>query len=228
MDDCRAVSAFLLLGAKKSYKLYGSGEVDAKLSGLNNIGGKRIGQTTLEFKDGSKIIYEHPEMVIDSLVIGERRLNYMRSCTFKDETNNLVATLTFKYDEQGTIGALTSKMKGLFWKTEEKPPSDTIEVVINKVTETSEGEKKYEVVSQGSGSWVAYLQIDGQVLWRISDPLEQNEQWNTEVQKLPSDSTLREDSKYLKIEDYDNAQKEKDALENLQRADKKLRGNHTK
>jgi len=162
-------------------------------------------------------------MIIDSIVIGERRMNYMRTCAFEDAENNLTATITFKYDEQSTVGAIASKMKGLFWRSEEKPPSDTIEIVISKTTEGAQGEKSDEVICKGSGSWVSFLQFDGQTIWRVGDSIEESEEWSTDVSKLLSDSTFREDSKCLKKEDYENAQKEKDALEELQRYDKKLR-----
>jgi hypothetical protein len=45
---------------------------------------------------------------------------------------------------------------------------------------------------------------------------------------LPSDSTKRSDLQSIKNDDYDNAQKYKDELENLQRKDKKIRAENNK
>lgn len=51
--------------------------------------------------------------------------------------------------------------------------------------------------------------------WRIDD---------SSMFVLPSDSLKREDLVCIKKENWDDAQKEKEKLENQQRADKKLRG----
>lgn len=146
-----------------------------------------------------------------------------------DAANKLTATINFKYEETSTASAIANKMKGFFWKSEEKPPSDVIEVIITKeTTGESETETKKEVVSQGSGSWLSFLQIDGEVYWKIDEPSDKDREWSDNIEKLPSDSTKREDAIYIKAGDYEKAQKEKDNLENLQRQDKKLRSSNPK
>jgi len=141
---------------------------------------------------------------------------------FLDKVHKLSAEVTFLYETTGTISKLTSGIKRLFGKKEEKDPCDMFEVVFFKYEKQQDGEPKKEVLCEGSGSWLSFIQVDNALLWRVDKPTE--DPWIEKMDKrLLSDSLFREDSKYIKIKDYDNAQKEKENLENRQRADAKLR-----
>jgi hypothetical protein len=223
------VSAFLMDHPTGAYRLYGTGEVTAKMTGLNTINGQKIGDTVIAFKNGHKIVIGNPEMRIDGLVMGERIINYMRSFTITDEKHRLAAQVNFNYEEVGTLSKLTSSFKGLFGGSAkpEKPLNDTFTISLYTFTKQKEnGEVEKAEICSGSGSWLSHLEIEGELYWRVTDSIE--DAWiPVENKKLDSDSTNRQDSKYIKEKNYDKAQKEKDLLENIQRNDAKLRkGKH--
>ena len=67
-----------------------------------------------------------------------------------------------------------------------------------------------------------YIEFEGEKYW------EMGEEWcdwkmPDEKEMLSSDSSLRLDANFIKEKDYENAQKSKDDLEELQRNDKLLR-----
>jgi len=217
------VSAYLVNHPRGDYKLYGCGEVTAKMVGLNTINGQKLGNTTIEFKNGGKVIIGNPEMRIDGLLMGERVVNYMRNFSIVDQKNRLAAEITFNYQDVSTLSKLTSSFKGFFGGSSNKagkPIADTFGVSIYNFSKKNPDEK-VEVCS-GSGSWLSHLEIEGEMYWRIDES--GDEQWiEPEEKKLESDSKYRPDSKFIKMKNFDQAQKEKDILENLQRNDAKLR-----
>jgi hypothetical protein len=218
------VSAYLMNHSNGSYKLYGTGEVTAKMAGFNTINGQKLGQTFVEFKNGHKISIGNPEMRIDGLVMGERILNYMRSFTIIDEKFRLGAEIVFNYIDVSTLSKITSSFKGLWGGGKsDKPLYDTFTINFYNYTKNKEtGEITKAEICSGSGSWLSHLEIEGEMFWKITDQLE--DIWvEVEEKKLQSDSTYRMDSKFIKEKNYDQAQKEKDALENLQRQDAKFR-----
>lgn len=225
------VSAFLMDHPNGAYKVHGTGEVTAKMTGFNTINGQRIGDTVIEIKNGGKIVIGNPEMRIDGLVMGERIVNYMKSFTITDEKNRLAAEVTFNYEEVGTMSKLASSFKGFFGASSqksEKPLFDSFNISLYSFSKskTSNEIQKAEVCT-GSGSWLSHLEIEGEVYWKLTDSLEDG--WvETDILKLESDSRNRMDAKFIKEKNFDQAQKEKEGLENLQRHDAKLRkGNVT-
>ena len=93
----------------------------------------------------------------------------------------------------------------------------------NFVAEFYSGEgKERELLSKGSGSWLESLDIDGEEMWNVFDP---QDEWDY-VANLPSDSSYRKDVSELKAGNIACADVEKERLEDLQRADKKLRSHH--
>jgi len=214
------VSAYYMVDGAGSYNLYGTGEVNARLSGMNSIEGKRIGQTTIMFKDGGKVTVANPEMIIEGVVMGDRTINHVKSFCFVDPMNEITAEITFSYNPTGTVSKIASGFKSLFGrgkKQEEKVYTDTFSV---EIFSTEDDQKK--VLSQGVGAWLSYLEIDGEVFWQVTD--EVKSKWLVEAKGvLESDSTKRLDSQFIRMKDYEKAQKEKDLLENNQRIDVKLR-----
>jgi len=213
------ISAYYMTNNNGDYKLYGNGEVNAKLSGMNSIEGKRVGNNYIEFKDGCKIKVENPEVIIEGLVMGDRTMNHHRSFCFIDEGNHLLAEVKFDYSTKGAMSKIASGFKGLFSSKEKeavKPMNDSFSLIIYN----TEGEKQ-ELLT-GSGSWLSYIEIGGEVLWTMDH--EVAEPWSPEPQnKLDSDSSVRLDSKCIQLKKWDLAQKEKESLENRQRDDAKLR-----
>jgi hypothetical protein len=223
------VSAYLINHPTNAYKLYGKGEVTAKMAGLNTIDGARTGETIIEFSDGAKIVVSNPEMRIEGLMMGDRTLNFMKSFTFTDQTNQIAADITFNYEEVGTFSKIGSSFKGFFGGSSaktEKPQADTFKVNLYKI-ERQDGTNEIKKIDicKGSGSWLSHLQIDEDLYWKVDDSVE--DIWiGDENKKLPSDSIYRVDSKYIREKDFTRAQQEKEDLENLQRQDSKLRKAH--
>lgn len=218
------VSAYLMEHPNRLYRLYGKGEVAAKMGGINTICGSRIGETVIEFRDGSVIKISNPEMRIDGLMMGDRTINYAKSFTVTDQTNDLVAETTFNYVETGTLSKIGSTFKSFFTSsTSDKPVFDTFSVVVCHHTKNRETNAVMKsIVTKGSGSWLSHIEFDGRIYWKIANTI--TDLWNcNRDNKLQSDSTYRLDSKYIREKKYDRAQKEKDILENVQRNDAKLR-----
>lgn len=54
-----------------------------------------------------------------------------------------------------------------------------------------------------SGSWLEFLEFNGEVFWKINDEIEK---WNSDLKELlPSHCHLREDYKQLKENDFERA-----------------------
>lgn len=97
-----------------------------------------------------------------------------------------------------------------------------------KPSDTISGEiiHKGIIVSKVRGSYLSYIEFDGERYWDIREnfpisliELEKN---------LPSSSLYREDRKLLEINQVEEAQISKDKIENIQRSDRKLRENYPK
>jgi hypothetical protein len=74
------------------------------------------------------------------------------------------------------------------------------------------------------GEFTNYLRFHGEVFWKQIDYTFPN--FKRMAFTLPSDSTFREDLNWLKKGNEDMAQKFKVKLEEIQRNDRKLRGNN--
>jgi len=220
------VSAYLMTGAEDSYRLYGTGEVAAKMVGMNTINGHKIGDTIIQFKNGDKITIGSPDMRIDGVFIGTRTINYIQSFSLVDHTHKITAEVTFNYDETGTISKVASGLKSFFTGGSNSAPKPLYDTFTVRLFSSNEQKDTNEVVKteicKGSGSWLSHLEIDGELYWKLEDQVEDT--WTEDLTtKLVSDSTYRQDAKCIKERNFDQAQKEKDALENLQRYDAKLR-----
>ena len=83
------------------------------------------------------------------------------------------------------------------------------------------------VISNGKGSWLSHLEFDGNVLWRIDQDLPNweppKEKTSDGLMVLPSDSSKRIDVKPMIEKSWEEAEKNKKELEELQRKDKRLR-----
>eukprot|EP01016_Furgasonia_blochmanni_P009612 TRINITY_DN1398_c0_g2_i5.p1 TRINITY_DN1398_c0_g2~~TRINITY_DN1398_c0_g2_i5.p1 ORF type:complete len:422 (-),score=77.03 TRINITY_DN1398_c0_g2_i5:390-1574(-) len=198
------ITAYLLIGPNNIYRMKGTGEIHAELTGMNSARGYRIGKSVIEFNDNTDIQISNPEIKVEGIVVGDRRLNYAKNTIFIDKANGLWGDIIYNLDESGKITKLAGKLKS-WWKkeTEEKLPSDYLTVKISKYEKLPDGGISKEPLSEGNGSWLEYLQIDGDVLWRIND---ERELWNAPEILLPSDSRLRDDLQLIKNRDFDKAQ----------------------
>ena len=164
---------------------------------MNSIDLDVTGTKVIVFKsDGAEIKYNGPNDNFANFLWGTLIHNLTGTCNFVDEKNGVEAYYTF--------GGIRKKPKDYF-----------------------EGEIKKDgiVVSKIYGSFMGYIDFDGERFWdgrRMQNfeiqPL--NEKYN---HSLESDSRKRIDSVAFRGGDMDLAQVNKDKLENIQRADRKLR-----
>ena len=107
------------------------------------------------------------------------------------------------------------------WK--KKLPTDYIGGDIFKYT--SDPSKDRSSVSKISGSWMGCVLFDDKRYWSIKDDCPKFELIPAD-DPLPSDSRYREDVSYLKAGDMEPATEWKAKLEDLQRAEAKIRKNY--
>ena len=90
------ISYFLVEHNGGLYKFYGSYEYTAKLTDFGNSAtGRQVGKNYIEFKDGTKIVYEFPYMKIGGLLFGKRTIKFSGKVEFTDQKNGLEAVLKF-------------------------------------------------------------------------------------------------------------------------------------
>ena len=164
---------------------------------MNSVDLDVTGTKVIVFKsDGAEIKYNGPNDNFANFLWGTLIHNLTGTCNFVDEKNGIEASYTF--------GSVKKKPKDYF-----------------------EGEIKQhgKVVSKLYGSFMGYVDFDGVRFWdgrRMQNfeilPFDDKHTYN-----LVSDSRKRIDSVALKAGDVDDAQVNKDKLENFQRADRKLR-----
>ena len=92
------------------------------------------------------------------------------------------------------------------------------------------GKDQKVVVAEGSGSWLESIEFDGKIYWTIEDSkpdwiLINDDSLNPEYREylLESDSSTRPDIKCMIENNFEQADKEKHILEELQRKDKAMR-----
>lgn len=62
----------------------------------------------------------------------------------------------------------------MFWAKQESVRNDLVDIHINKLVafqEEDEEEAQVFTLATGSGCWTSHLEFDGQVLWRVYDPV---------------------------------------------------------
>ena len=200
-----------LVGPDKNYELMGYGAIDAKLDGINRIRGSRSGKNILKFKDGTFLTFTNLLTRINGIILGDRLYNYYGVLTIKDFTHKIEAVATFQ-DEipENVLQKIFSKKK--------KVQYDECTIEIRQLNPET---KEKELKCTGFGSWLGQVVFDDKVYWSYFDP---KHEWTQDgLWILPSDSFNREDLKEVLKGDINQAQIEKDRLENLQRADQKLR-----
>eukprot|EP01017_Pseudomicrothorax_dubius_P010057 TRINITY_DN1353_c0_g2_i6.p1 TRINITY_DN1353_c0_g2~~TRINITY_DN1353_c0_g2_i6.p1 ORF type:complete len:330 (-),score=24.72 TRINITY_DN1353_c0_g2_i6:99-1088(-) len=215
------VSIYSIYGPDGLYVAHGCGEPSMGV-GLNTVNGYRQGLTRIRFKDGGEVSFTNAYMFVNGLMMGKRTLHYIKTITCTDHTNGLTALVTFSDDGSGRISKLASAVKNWWNGTKNSTPSDHFTVNIFREQKIEgQNQTQTEILSEGSGSWLEYVQFDGVVYWRISDKIEP---WNSDEEiLLPSHSQSRLDSILIKAKEYDKAQIEKERLEELQRHDAKIR-----
>lgn len=77
------------------YRFSGYFEYKAWLSGMNSIGGSRIGKQIISFKDGGLISIKDPSIEISGLAIGDRVHNIYGEMVITDHINKFELVITY-------------------------------------------------------------------------------------------------------------------------------------
>jgi len=213
------ISNYEVVPPNGKWKMYGFCEATA-FFGANKIRGKQVGPVVIEFDDGTKITFELPAVVIHGFLFGERIMEFIEICKFRDPKNKLALDLQFAPPAPPSNGFFG-------WWTSKKPPSDYITGnIFETTTDNNEPKEGDKVVSVLSGSWLGCVKFNNDVFWDWTD------ENNGELKKskiipsedpLPSDCRYRGDLIYLVKNDIPKSQEWKQKLEVKQRLEKKGR-----
>ena len=203
---------FSLVGPNKHFEYNGFGTINAHLDTINVIKGERVGKTLLKFDDGSLYTFTTLKTRINGIVMGDRVYNYYGDLIIKDYKHKVECVMTLSDEvQQGML----SKM----WYGKTNPEYDESIAIIKQVNPKT---KEKEIKAKGYASWLGQVIFDDKIYWSIFDPEQKWTQTGIDF-ILPSDSTKRDDLISLVKGDLDEAQSNKEKLEQLQRDDQKKR-----
>lgn len=198
------VSSYEVYGPNKSYYFAGYSKFGSS-AGLNSVTVSNKGRRFVQFPDGVKFEFDFFKVSI-ILIIKETFSNSFWGI-LKHETHGEVVYIEKKHN-------ISCKVKMGMTKGQ---PSDYIygEIFVGN-----------EVVSILKGSYMSHMDFDGKRYWDIREnfPIKIIDLNDT----LPSSSIFREDRILLEEGKLDEAQIVKEKIENIQRADRKLREKYKK
>ncbi|OMJ79246.1 hypothetical protein SteCoe_20799 [Stentor coeruleus] len=228
------ITAFQIYG--ENFNMHGFYEFMANTS-ANSCKARQKGPGIVVL-DGQLYYITFPFVLITGMLFGKRYYNWQGVLTVTCPSENLYSEINFYPDKKGAIS-------GLFAKAQ--TPADFFTGFIHRVKNThpimtEQGRKAMEESAKKSlanytddieaelgkieGYWTMFLDIDNQRFWSID---EYRPYLITSVPNpLPSDSTFRSDLKAMQEENLEEAQIQKDILENIQRRDAKLRHDQKK
>lgn len=161
-----------------------------------------------------------------------KTLNPFGTVTLTDVTNSYELRIDFDTEKNNRSSGLMSYFSSAPKKLESgatETRRDLLRITIDKVAEDNEDER--ETVAQAKGSYLESITYDGdsEPIWSINSQIPRMKLVPVDPKDiLPSDSSLRPDSKFLLEENFDEAEAAKHILEELQRNDKKLRAEREK
>jgi len=180
---------------------------------VNAVSGQQKGRHVIEFQDGSKIVYNLPQVVLQGVLWGERVMNYEGTINFIDEKNGIGAVIYIPPPQDPISWAA-------WWGGATKLPTDYLGGQVYKLK--GNPHTKGDTISNLVGSWLGRIEFDGKIYWSIKANLKKNIPIAAK-NPLPSDARYREDLSNLKDGNMDKAHEWKSTLENRQRRDAKLR-----
>jgi hypothetical protein len=207
---------YLLYGPENHFIISGFGTVEAHLDTVNIIKGERVGKNIIKFADGSIYSFTTLKSRVTGVVMGDRVYNFYGDSIIKDYKNKVECIYTLnEIDNQGLI----SKM--IFGK--HKIQYDEGKVEIKQVNPKT---KEKELKASGYASWLGQIYFEGKQYWSIFD--NRDMKWTQDGFDfiLESDSSKRLELIALAKGDYDEAQKNKEKYEQIQREDAKRRENN--
>ncbi|CAD8121655.1 unnamed protein product [Paramecium sonneborni] len=203
------------------WQTYGGEVVHADIHPtFSQLIGRNLKPKYIKFNDGKLYEITVPPMIINGLLKGDRVLNKLDGFLIKCVQDKLEAQINFSYVYEDNTTKIKNKL--MFWSSQQqKQLSDLVDVKINKLINTDdENNNTSFTISTGSGSWLSYFEIDGDVCWRIDDPISP---WIEPSYLLPSDSAFRQDKILLLKGQNDAAQTSRNSIEKQGLKDSNLR-----
>lgn len=222
---------FSFYGANGAYECHGHHYITAWVSGAQSISSYRIGKFSICFKDKTKYEFEGAKVYLDGLLTKPQSVQvFYDSATITEATQKIRANIKFNPSFENTYSGMLSRTAS--WIGGGK--KDKVNKITNRVGRVDDlivsvykyKEKPTETTDlqyEGHGSWLSHLIIDGKEMWRIEQEWEAWREFNdisNDFKVLESDSENRPDLKSMRQNEWDLAEDEKFAMEQLQRKDK--------
>jgi len=112
------------------YRFSGFFEYKAWLTGVNSIGGSRIGKQIFSFNDGGLLSIKDPTMQLNGLITGERCLNFIGQMFILDHINKLEVIVTYNPTVQASGGGMFKSFKNKLFGGSKKDAQTTDSVLI--------------------------------------------------------------------------------------------------
>lgn len=207
------------------YKIHGY-IITTASTGANTISAIKKGKYQITFKDGTLYTIHLPAVLVKGITVGKRLFNYVKKMLVIDETNKYCAYISMNPDEPGFFKSWFTSKQGTFPDTFAGKVVKLEDVKIDPKDTDHKLEKNAQEFIQIKGEWTKNVIFDDEEYWDIETyPLLTVHEVGY---KCPSDGRFRPDLIALVKNDQETSQKEKEKLENIQRADRKLRANWLK
>lgn len=197
-------------------------------TGIRKMTGYKKGIVNVRFQDNGQVVSltQFPDFEMYGMMKGTRTFNFIGSMKAVDETNGYFSDYIFNPDKKGFFKRWFGSQKtsfdhfeGITTNARNFDFKDRRGEDVKKMVKDSDG--KLKVYNQISGEWLDSISFDKQKLWEYNELRKYRVEYVNNP--LPSDSRFRIDLIALLNEDLRKAQENKDILENIQRADRKLR-----
>ena len=190
-------------------------------TGANTITAIKTGKYNVTFKDGSKYTIYLPGVFVKGITLGKRLYNYIKKLLVIAHTNQPCAYIEMNPDKIGFFKSWFTSKQSSFPDTFMGKVVKLEDVIISEKDgehTLKEGAMEYVEIK---GGWSREIKFNDKVYWSIEDyPLLSITE---NGYKCPSDGRFRPVLKALISNDEETSQNEKEKLEVLQRADRKLR-----
>jgi hypothetical protein len=179
---------------------------------------KCVGYRRIVLKDAARTTYliDFPWAECTGFMFGNRVLSYKGNIRIRDKTNKIYAQVRLQAGEKSFAEGIR--------KTEARNDFFKGLITKNKALLKDMSRKAFyskDMLSYIEGNWIDYVMIDGDKFWEIDKQLPGT--LARIPDPLPSDSKFRMDLQTLITSTEEEAQKQKEIMEEIQRKDRKLR-----
>lgn len=164
-------------------------------------------------------------MIMNGTLVGDRTYAIVGNFYIVDKKNGYISFIEFNPETRGFFGKMFSGKK-TFPDFFTGCITQLDQTTYNAKTDSYTLNENHTPLVKLTGDWSTNCNCDEAEYWNYekSNPLPLKRMSYT----LPSDSTVREDSLYLKEGDQDKAAEAKVEMEEIQRRDRKLRAENAK